>query len=564
MWSIKTCMFFFGFVGACALSVVYPIVGIVNYMMVYQMNPNTMWWGIPLEPFGIRYSMAAAVCLILGMLVSVGRVPKSRVFFGDWYFLLLLFTAIVLFSGRTASGSNYGVVLSDKMVKMAIFIFCMIRMGSTLKNFKIILYSLVAGTMVLGYDAFTAPAGDFIRGRLNFVGGSDFRESSGLATHMAAMLPLVGVMVFVSRSWVTKIGCLVAGVLAVNTIIQCRTRSAFIGLLVGAAVALIMAPRGRRGRIYVALILGVAGGYTLTDAPFRDRMVTAVVPKFYAEDMAIQARMELWSVAGKMFLEHPFGVGVGRFKDALQEYRGYREDYNSYSLGRRVTHNTYLLCLTELGIQGTTLLLLLIVLSFCKIRCCALKAPLCDKPDEAKMLSYGVLLSLVIYLSAASFTDRLYTESFWWVLVLPICLEKAIKLKLQEQDAVAILVSDSQPVNVDMQEYSSECLFVENPHGLLSPPRLPTGKESWYVSTMKLKEAVDRKSRYRTAAGHEQVVHKSRFNGIDESSSVPKSISQISAAKGFIEGDDGKESDKSNKSRDNMDDIAFSPSFRLV
>ena len=307
---------------------------------------------------------------------------------------------------------------------------------------------------------------------------------------MAAMLPLVGAMLFVSRSWLTKLGCLVTGVLAVNTIIQCRTRSAFVGLLFGASVALIMAPRGRRGRIYVALGLGIAGGYTLTDAPFRERMVTAVVPRLYSEDMAIQARMELWSVAGKMFIDHPFGVGVGRFKDALQMYRGYREDYSNYSLGRRVTHNTYLLCLTELGIQGTVLLLLLIVFSFYKARRCSVQASLCDNSNEARMLSYGVLLSLVIYLSASAFTDRLYTESYWWVLVLPLCLEQALKRKVQEQETVAVLVPGLDPDGIGTQDCADSCLLIENQNELTRSQQLPVGREHWYVSTMKFKEAV--------------------------------------------------------------------------
>ena len=254
MWPIKTCLFFFGFIGACTLSVVYPLVGIINYMMVYLVNPNSMWWGRPLEPLGIRYSMAAAVCLILGMIVSVGRVPTSKVFFGDWMLLLILFVVIVMASGWASPElSSYSAVLSDKMVKMTIFLFCFVRMGSTRRNLKAILCTLVIGSLVIGYDAFMAPADDFIRGRLNFVGGADFRESSGLAAHMAAMLPLIAVVAFIQRHWLWRVTAVVAGVLTVNTIVQCRTRSAFVGLLCGGVVALLMAPRGVRVKVYAAL-----------------------------------------------------------------------------------------------------------------------------------------------------------------------------------------------------------------------------------------------------------------------------------------------------------------------
>ncbi len=428
MWPIKTCLFFFGFIGACTLSVAYPIVGVASYMIVYQVNPNEMWWGKPLDPLGIRYSMAVAICLILGMLVSVGRVPKSKQFFGDWLLVLFLFTIIVLCSGgRFMESSEYSQALIDKMIKMTIFLVCLVRMAGTRDNFKVVIWSLVAGTLTIGYDAYYAPAGDFIRGRLNFVGGADFRESSGLAAHMAAMLPLLGAMALATRRWKAKALVAVTGILTVNTIVQCRTRSAFVGLMAGMVAAVIMAPRKRRGRVYVALLLGGIGAYSLTDNSFWMRMDSALRPMEYPNDTAIQARIELWRVGMLMFRDHPFGVGVGRFKDALQDYRVGREGDIGYSLGHRVTHNTYLLCMTELGIQGTCVFALLIGISAFKLRNCMRLAAYTRAPSESRLLTYGCTLSLVVYLVAGLFTDRLYTESFWWVLALPVCLEQAVR-----------------------------------------------------------------------------------------------------------------------------------------
>ena len=75
MWPIKTCIFVFGFISSCGLSLVFPIVGIITYMMIYQLNPDDTWWGKPLEDLDVRMSLTAAVCMILGMLISAH--PKA-------------------------------------------------------------------------------------------------------------------------------------------------------------------------------------------------------------------------------------------------------------------------------------------------------------------------------------------------------------------------------------------------------------------------------------------------------------------------------------------------------
>ena len=256
---------------------------------------------------------------------------------------------------------------------------------------------------------------------------------------MVGVLPLLGALFLITRNWYRKGVIVFAGVLAVNTIIQCRTRSAFIGLLVGGSVALIMAPRGRRAKVYVTLIVAAIGAYSLTDNPFWERMNTAINPKEYMQDAAVKARIELWSIAGKMFLDHPFGLGVGQFKEYVGEYSG-QFDF-SMDLQHRVPHNSYLLCLTELGIHGGAVFLLLILGVLCKIkRTLALSKGILI-PHEGAILAYGCLLSVVSYLGAAMFTDRLYTESFWWILTLPVCLEQAIRREITEQESLPELLS---------------------------------------------------------------------------------------------------------------------------
>ena len=438
MWPIKTTLFFFGFVGACALSLVYPIVGIVNYMMLYMVNPDEMWWGRPLQPFNIRYSMMAGVCLILGMVINSTRLPRARTQLEPWQVLLVVFVLLVLMSGLVGYGSSsYSLNLMDKMVKMTVFMVCLTRMVSTLKNFRIVLWTLVVGTLMIGYDAYYAPDSDFFAGRLNFIGGPDFRDSSGLAAHMSAMLPLIAAALLIARHWRWRLLALVSGVLAVNTIIQCRTRSAFVGLVVGGAVAAIMAPRRRRGRVYIALIVGAIGAYSLTDEHFWERMSTLARSTATEDDDTIRSRMELWIVARRMIIDHPLGVGVGKFRDVVGQYEDDSLAF-AFSVPKRVTHNTYLLCTTELGIQGLLVFASIVLISLLKIFNCSRLSGYCQNPAQVRLLSYGCLVSMVIYLSAAAFTDRLYTESYWWILALPVCLEMGVRREVAAVDELEL------------------------------------------------------------------------------------------------------------------------------
>jgi hypothetical protein len=41
-------------------------------------------------------------------------------------------------------------------------------------------------------------------------------------------------------------------------------------------------------------------------------------------------------------------------------------------------------------------------------------------------MAFGLMLSMLISLGAQFFTERLYTEAFWWILALPGCLQRVV------------------------------------------------------------------------------------------------------------------------------------------
>ena len=444
MLPLRSIAFLLSFVGASALSLFIPIVGIANYMMIYQIYPEHAWWHNALQPMAIRYSMTAAICLLLGILVNLPRLPRIRPAFTVWDMCAMGMVIVVLLGEFTGVGpSPENTTLTDKFVKMMIFVFCLTRVTTTKKNFIIVMWVIVMGSMYIGYDAWTAPRGAFSRGRLEVIGGPDFRHSSGLAAHMSAMLPLIAAVAMTTPKMMWKLLAFTSGALTVNTVVLCRTRSAFFGLMAGAIAAVLFAPKRRRFRTYAAMTVALLSAYTLTDDLFWQRMDTLRDKNILKNDRAASGRVEIWKTARRVVAEHPQGLGIGNFPAHVQRVNP--------RLGRRAAHNTFVLCATELGVQGTVFFSLLVLTSIYQTRYCSRRAHLTSDPIWVRYMSYGLLVSIFTSLGTQMFTERLYTEAFWWTLALPGCLQRVV---VREVSANAVALEEGG--TADLQSFDED------------------------------------------------------------------------------------------------------------
>lgn len=440
--------FLLGFFGLTAASLAVPVLGVANYMLIYQIFPEHTWWYIPIAPLGIRYSMTAALSMIFGLLLNLGRLPRVRPLISLWD-LTALGLVIVVICGDliVARPSPVAGELTSKFVKVMIFVFCMTRITTTKRNYLIVMWALVLGSFYIGYDAWTAPRGAFEQGRLQRIGGPDFRHSSGLAAHMGAMLPLIGVAFMATKSWSLRAIALMSGALTLNTVVLCRTRSAFVGISVGIFAAVLTAPKRRRFRTYMVFMILAPCVYRLTDTMFWERMATLGDHTALRQESAAAGRLEIWAAASTLIAWHPFGVGIGNFQYRIHEV--------NYDLGQRAAHNSFILCWAELGIQGFVLFLLIISISIVQTWQCYSRAAQTDNPAWTRYMAYGIFLSLIISLSTQMFTERLYTESFWWLLALPGCLKRVV---LRESARVAAPIERNPLVDIDVWNQNNPLL----------------------------------------------------------------------------------------------------------
>ena len=416
----------------CALSLVNPIWGVVNYMMVYQLHPSDKWWGKPLATVGVRFSLLAVAFTVVGMITARKRVPACKPGLTLWEWSLIGFVVIAAFTFVLGAGydrtSQYAF---EKLWKMLLFVLIFVRMASTRTNLRFVLWALVVGSLYLGYDAYTAPSSWFWLGRLDAIGGPDFSTTSGTAAHLSAMLPLIGLVFLISRRWSWRIIALVAGALTVNTVVLCRTRSAFIGLICGILVAFLTAPRVKRYHIHAMMVCGGLLAFCLTDNRFWDRMETLADKSTLETDAATVTRTEIWTLSLTMLLDHPQGVGPGNFPKMIGKY--------NWKYHKRSTHNTVVVCFTELGFAGGILFTLLL---FGSLRYLYLSSKLAEQsndPVETKLMTYGILVALVTYFVTGLGTERFYCESFWWIMALPLCLYRAVVREVAANVAVPAL-----------------------------------------------------------------------------------------------------------------------------
>ena len=432
---LKTILFG-GLLGAAVVVGLFaPIWAVLAYVVDYSLGSASQWWSLPLRQMGIRFSFSLAIAALLGTFLNYSRLKLNfgRSALLSQEKLILLFLGIVWLSllfGEATVG-RYTTVdhLSVKMTKVVIFVFLLTHVVTRLKDMNLLVWTLVLGALSLGYDAYGSPRSAFVKGRLEGVGGPDFSDANYFATYMAAMLPLIGAQ-FLRARWRGKLACLAAGVFTTNAIILTRSRGAFLGLAVGVVAALLLSPVKHRAKIFAGVLVAAIGAVYLMDPQFIARMST-ITRSDEERDESAASRLTLVKAGVRMMADHPFGVGAGNF---YQNIGHYIPEYPG-----KDAHNTYVRCGTELGVQGATVFMLLIGNAFVVLRNIRRRSVYLPEPaaSDLQMLSFGMTISLCVLLTSCLTMSLTYVEFLWWILLLPVCVQRALHNAEREAETMA-------------------------------------------------------------------------------------------------------------------------------
>jgi len=419
--SFKGIIFFGLFLLCAGGALVWPYLGVYGYVADYCIGPVSQWWEAPFSGLRIRYSLTLALTTAIGMLLQRGKLRFGENFLQQQEALILVFLGIVwlsAFMGVETVG-RYTTVdhPSVKFTKIVVFALMMTHIITDRQKLDGLLWVFVIASLILGLQAWDIPQRAFQGGRLEGIGGSDFNEANYFGAFMAAMLPIIGIQLLRSK-WFGKVVCAVSAAFTANAIVLCRSRGALVGIAVGVITACLFAPKKHRKKIAVGLMLGVMGGIYVSDPQFLER-ATTITRNEDQRDESAQSRIRLWSAGIKMAIDHPLGIGAGNWYNKIElyipEYAG------------KDAHSTYIKCVVELGWHGVLVFAIIVFTAFRSLSAVRRSSSHLDSEFNLDIISFGLTISLYIYLACCITMTLIYSEFFWILLSLPVCLSRVIE-----------------------------------------------------------------------------------------------------------------------------------------
>lgn len=432
--------------GSLTASLVYPMAGVICYLVLYHVYPETTWWGKYLTFLQIRYAFLCGLLLSVGATLNMNRLKFGRHFVLPVELgMLLVFLAIVL-SAVTGMGWHARTEeFLDKMAKVLVFVLLMSHVAVSRRHLWQLALTFTVLALYLGHEAHIAPRGAFEGNRLNGIGGPDFRDSNGLSIHLCALLPFI-LVVFRQKGVFYKILGFLAGGYTVNAIILCRTRSVAVAAAAVGVLSIFYAPRRHRWRILAILCLGLGGVAYLSDASYWERVQTIFSPS-ERRDPSVTSRLIIWAGACEMIKDHPLGVGVGHFQDQIARYTG------ETGLEGRDAHNSYLICAAETGLFGLAAYLATLGIAWASL---GYSARLVRRhvPDRSlfDLMIFANRAGILVYAIAGMFSSRFYTEGQWFLVAMTACLARAVENEVRALDAQPLIVAEIAPPGPSVPE----------------------------------------------------------------------------------------------------------------
>jgi O-antigen ligase len=334
-----------------------PAYAVAFYMMTFFAAPHMWWWGDQLPD--LRYSLISGLVVLASVVFYLANSPPERGHrFGFVHIVAIgmalnaTFVHFALASVPSISIDNY-----IEMLKLLLLVFLVWRAIENRSDMRIVMVAIALGAAYIGYEVTINERGDFNGARLEGVGAPGAESANSLASVMLLTLPLIGTL-FVEGRWWHKLTAMLGGPMALNVLLLCNSRGAFLGLI-GAAGSFLLVSRGKT-RVYALRSLAL-GGITLFmllgDPEILERFMTTFVGSEERDESA-NSRLQFWQAGFMMIADYPLGDGGGSFKYV----RGgeYLRQVIGESAIERSLHNGYLTEATEWGIQGLFLRLLFV------------------------------------------------------------------------------------------------------------------------------------------------------------------------------------------------------------
>lgn len=408
-----------------------PVYAFLTYQAVYFFNPQNRWWDYLV--FDISYSFYTSIMMIIVYLANKKELDKnklSNVPHFKWMYILFALNFIAYYYAVNPD-SHYKML--DNYFKLVIIITVAYKLINSIRFLDYSLMAYVYGASYLSFVAYDTGrnSGDRVEG----IGTVDSPDSNGTACALAPAVVICLYYVWVAKNWPQRIIFLIATALIANALVLINSRgaflAAFIGILyfMGALFFTKIKASGQKMKILVIGLLGLMAAFNLMDDSFKERMLTIAPETEVQEDAESgSTRTIFWMAAIDMSFDFPFGQGVKGFNHYGPVYIPYdivvSSDPNAdpTAVRHKSVHSSWFEALSEIGYPGLFVFLMLIFVSFRKTN--QVKMYLKSLGPRVREHYYKIIViqaSLLSFMVAASFMNRLRAEIFYWCILFTAC-----------------------------------------------------------------------------------------------------------------------------------------------
>jgi len=387
-----------------------PLFGLLGYLFEYYLRPSLHWWGQGLPDF--RWNFAIALVLIVTFVLRRSSLPELKHVTNPALKWILPLAALTLLVTPIAADIDRSFAKSVEFQKIVVIYMLIIGVVRSRRAFDAVAAIHMAGAGWWGYEQWLDPKR--VASRLDHVGSADTLGDNEAAAHLLTVLPLIFVYLLAIKDKRLRLLALTTAPFVVNLFILCNSRGGTVGLVVGALAALLLAKKGHRLRMIAALPVITIAFFALADPEFISRQQTTTN---YDEQGTAVERFESWQGGLSLIRDHPFGAGGDGYEVLSSEYIPAVVARNQGE--ERAPHNTFVLVTADWGVLGLICYLGLIGSTFLmlhKVR----RSSIGD--DSMFYRALALQVGLIATLTASTFSDRLYGESFYWMCALAVAL----------------------------------------------------------------------------------------------------------------------------------------------
>lgn|GEM_PF-3357659 len=419
--SLSALLFLFFFAVGVLATFKKPFYGLLLYVMLVYINPQSQWWGGPFQPLRLSLTLSILI-LVLHLVKREEPSPRRGIVSTDVLMVFFLISLLV--------STAFGKVLLQKNVdnitfryfKYVALYFLITRIIKTKHEYDQFIWANIIGCFYIALNAYFG-AGYYSKGRLEGFGGNGWQESEGLATYVCVALPFLLEKYYAEsrKPFLTKFTILISVAFILRLLIHTQTRAAFLALLIMSILLVFYSRKlGILHKYVVIMVVGVSVFVYVADEGFWSRMAS-IGKQFDAlssnsDEVLVEKRVDIWKAGLKMMWENPLaGVGPGNYQVLAEE--------RVANMGRQVAaHNIFVLIGSENGVPG--LLILLGIIGSCFFLHIRVRKAMSLTLHGQNFGSSSIFLTLsfVGLLVNGFFYNAIYLEVFFWLCALSVAL----------------------------------------------------------------------------------------------------------------------------------------------